>query len=147
MKQDERTQTLWEFLRYAVVGGISAIADIAANALMLYVILRSDKDHPVQVAVSVAIGFLLGLAVNYLLSAYFVFRTEEQKKKSRTARAVMIYLAVGVIGFGLTEVFTLLGTRLIGGNRLWYLVLTCVVKGLVLIWNYAGRKIFVYSGH
>ena len=67
MKQDERTQTLWEFLRYAVVGGISAIADIAANALMLYVILRSDKDHPVQVAVSVAIGFLLGLAVNYLL--------------------------------------------------------------------------------
>ena len=76
-----------------------------------------------------------------------MFRTEEQKKKSRTARAVMIYLAVGVIGFGLTEVFTLLGTRLIGGNRLWYPVLTCVVKGLVLIWNYAGRKIFVYSGH
>ena len=99
MKQDERTQTLWEFLRYAVVGGISAVADIAANALMLYVILQSDKDHPVQVAVSVAIGFLLGLAVNYLLSAYFVFRTEEQKKKSRTARAVLIYLAVGVIGF------------------------------------------------
>lgn len=57
-----------------------------------------------------------------------------------------IYVAVGVVGFGITELLTLLGTRFIGDHGLWYLLLSCVVKGIVLIWNYIGRKLFVYRG-
>ena len=58
----------------------------------------------------------------------------------------MIYAIVGIIGCALTELLTILGTLVIGDSGVWYLVLTCFVKGVVLIWNYVGRKIFVYRG-
>lgn len=143
---DRKKETVLEFLRYAVVGGISAVVDIAVNALLLYVILGTTKENTPAVALSVAVGFVFGLLVNYILSNLFVFRSAAQRKKGRTVRAFLLYALVGLIGFALTEGFTLAGTRLIGEGSIWYLALTCVVKGLVLIWNYAGRKLLVYRG-
>ena len=67
-------------------------------------------------------------------------------EKGKTLGAFLIYVAVGVVGFGLTELLTLLGTGLIGHEGIWYLLLSCFVKGIVLIWNYVGRKILVYKG-
>lgn len=137
---------IFEFLRYAVVGGISAVVDMGINFVTLFYILGGSKDDKGLVAISVALGFIVGLAVNFILSNIFVFNEKEQKEKGKTAGAFLIYALVGVIGFGLTEALTILGTLLIGDGGIWYLVLTCFVKGVVLIWNYVGRKIFVYRG-
>ena len=141
-----KKENLMEFLRYAVVGGIAAVVDMAVNYLMLYVILHADKSDKGAVAISVALGFIFGLAVNFLLSNLFVFRRAEQRKKGKTVGAFLLYVLVGLIGFGLTEVLTILGTRFIGEAGFWYLLLSCVVKGIVLVWNYIGRKWLVYHG-
>ena len=138
--------TVLEFLRYAVVGGISAVVDMAVNSIMLFYVFSADKDDKLFVAISVAAGFIVGLAVNFLLSNRFVFKSEEQRKHGKTAGAFFLYVLVGVVGFGLTELLTLLGTQLIGDHGIYYVLLTCAVKGIVLIWNYAGRKILVYHG-
>lgn len=138
--------TVFEFLRYAVVGGVSAVIDMAVNAVMLFCVFSADKDDKIFVAISVAVGFIAGLVVNFLLSNRFVFKNKEQQERGRTAGAFFLYVLVGVIGFGLTELLTLLGTQFIGDHGIWYILLTCVVKGIVLIWNYAGRKILVYHG-
>ncbi|MCI6502235.1 MAG: GtrA family protein [Clostridia bacterium] len=143
---DKNKKLILEFLRYVVVGGVSAVVDMAVNYLMLYVVFQGTKDDHGLVAVSVAVGFAVGLIANFVLSNLFVFKEAEQKEKGQTVGAFLIYVAVGVIGFGMTEGLTLLGTRFIGDTGLWYLLLTCVVKGIVLIWNYVGRKIFVYKG-
>ena len=135
-----------EFLRYVVVGGISAVVDMGVNFVMLFYVLGGTKDDKGLVAVSVAAGFIVGLAVNFLLSNIFVFKEKEQREKGRTLGAFLIYTLVGIIGFGLTELLTILGTLVIGEGGVWYLILTCFVKGVVLIWNYVGRKIFVYRG-
>ena len=135
-----------EFLRYVVVGGVSAVIDMAVNYCMLYYILGGTKEDKGLVAISVAVGFIIGLAANFILSNIFVFNAEGQKEKGKTASAFFIYAAVGVVGFGLTEGLTLLGTKFIGEEGIWYLALTVVVKGIVIIWNYVGRKIFVYKG-
>ena len=137
---------IFEFLRYAVVGGISAVVDMGVNFAMLFYVLGGSKDDKGLVAISVALGFAVGLAVNFILSNIFVFNETEQKEKGKTAGAFLIYALVGVVGFALTEGLTILGTLLIGEGGFWYLVLTCFVKGAVLIWNYIGRKIFVYKG-
>ena len=137
---------IMEFLRYAVVGGVSALVDMAVNYVMLFFILGGTKDDRGLVALSVACGFVVGLIVNFILSNIFVFKSEEQKERGKTLGAFLIYVAVGVIGFGLTELLTILGTHIIGDGGIWYLILTCFVKGVVLIWNYVGRKIFVYKG-
>ena len=137
---------IFEFLRYAVVGGISAVIDMGVNFAMLFYVLGGTKDDKGLVAVSVAAGFAVGLFVNFILSNVFVFKEKEQREKGKTLSAFLIYALVGVIGFALTELLTIAGTLLIGDGGVWYLVLTCFVKGAVLVWNYVGRKIFVYRG-
>lgn len=142
---DKLKKNIFEFLRYVIVGGISAVIDMAANYLMLYVILGTNSDNTPMVAISVTVGFLVGLLVNFILSNIFVFKTGEQKKKGKTTGAFVIYAVVGLIGLGLTQLLTILGTLVISESGFLYLVLTCFVKGVVLIWNYVGRKIFVYK--
>lgn len=135
-----------EFIKYAIVGAICAVIDVAVNSLMLYVVLDSDKSNTTMVIISVACGFVVGLLANFALSNIFVFVSDEQRKRGRTIKAFLIYSLVGVIGFVLTELLTVLGTYIILEGSIWYIILNCVVKGLVLIWNYFGRKIFVYRG-
>ena len=139
-------KNLMEFLRYVLVGGVSAVVDMAVNYCMLYFILKATKDDALPVAVSVTAGFVVGIIVNYVLSNLFVFTSEEQKEKGRNVKAFLLYVLVGVIGYGLTVVLTLLGTKIIGEDGICYLIMTCVVKGIVLIWNYLGRKVLVYKG-
>ena len=149
MKQDSalNKNNLMEFLRYALIGGISALVDMGVNYLCLYYVFHATKDDKGPVALSVTIGFIAGLIVNYVLSNIFVFRSQEQKEKGKTLSAFLIYAGVGIIGYFMTVGLTLLGTRLIGDEGIWYLLMTAVVKGIVLIWNYLGRKIFVYKGN
>ena len=137
---------IFELLRYCIVGGVAAVVDMAANFAVLYYLLGGSKDDEIKVAIAVTAGFVVGLIVNYVLSNLFVFRKAEQQEKGRTVKAFLIYAAVGVIGYFLSVGLTLLGTRLIGGEGLWYLLLTCFVKLVVLLWNYLGRKVFVYHG-
>ena len=107
-------KNLMEFLRYVLVGGVSAVVDMAVNYCMLYFILKATKDDALPVAVSVTAGFVVGIIVNYVLSNLFVFTSEEQKEKGRNVKAFLLYVLVGVIGYGLTVVLTLLGTKIIG---------------------------------
>ncbi|HOA85615.1 MAG: GtrA family protein [Clostridiales bacterium] len=146
MEKEKIKSLFFEFLRYAVVGGVAALVDMAVNYAMLFYILGATKDDKWQVAVSVAAGFVVGIVVNYILANIFVFRTAEQRRRGMTAGAFAIYTIVGIIGFGITEGLTILGTYLIGEEGIWYIILTCVVKGIILFWNYLGRKIFVYKG-
>ncbi len=142
---NKQMKVLLEFARYVVVGGISAVIDISVNYLMLYVIFATDSDNTPMVVISIAAGFVVGLLSNCILSNIFVFRSGEQKEKGKTLQAFLLYGAVGLIGLGLTELLTVIGTIFIPDSGFLYLVLTCFVKGVVLIWNYVGRKIFVYK--
>ena len=148
MKQDSalNKNNIMEFLRYAIIGGVSALVDMGVNYLCLYYVFHATKDDKGPVALSVTIGFIAGLIVNYVLSNIFVFRSQEQKEKGKTLSAFLIYAGVGVVGYFMTVGLTLLGTCFIGKEGIWYLLMTAVVKGIVLIWNYLGRKIFVYKG-
>ena len=114
-----KKDTVFEFLRYAVVGGVAALVDMGVNYVMLYFILGATKDDKWQVAAAVTAGFIIGLIVNFVLSNVFVFRTQEQQKEGKTVKAFVIYALVGVIGYFLTVGLTLLGTLFIGEDGIW----------------------------
>ena len=138
---------VFEFIRYAFVGGICAVLDIAANyCFKTFLFDKTSLDPQVSVAICVALGFLIGLAANYLLSSWFVFTGEKQKRQSKSLKAFLIYAAVGVVGFFLTELLVWIGVKLVGDKGILYILINGFVKGIVLIWNYLGRKIFVYHG-
>ena len=140
-----KQKLLLEFLRYALVGGIAFAVDAGTLALFKQLFFRENCTS-LQMAICVAAGFLAGLSVNYLLSSKFVFRSQQQKQYSQKKSSFFIYTAVGVIGLCLTELLMWISGLLIGNDGYWYLLAKCFVAGLVLIWNYVGRKIFVYHG-
>ncbi len=134
---------IFEFLRYAVVGGVSALADMGALALMTELAF-DGKNTGFPLFVSVAVGFLVGLTLNYALSTAFVFIRAEQREKGRGLVPYLLYAAVGLVGFGMTEALMHLGMLVVPTAGFWYLLLNGGVKCVVLVWNYIGRKIFVY---
>ena len=138
-----RKKVIFEFLRYCIVGGIAFLADTGVMVALKEIFFQKSCNEW-QMALCVAFGFVAGLLVNYILSSLFVFIGKEQKEKSKSIKAFLIYAAVGIVGFGLTELGMWLGVKIVGSTGLWYVLVKCFVAGVVLIWNYVGRKIFVY---
>jgi putative flippase GtrA len=146
MKNLFKKKTLLEMFRYFIVGGVSAVVDIIGLTFFVEIIFSSEKS-PINMAIGTAAGFLLGLICNYLLSMMFVFINEAQKEQNKKrSQTFAVYAMVGIIGLLLTEVLMYLGMMVCHKDGFWYVLLSCFVKGVVLVWNYVGRKIFVYKG-
>ena len=140
-------KTIFELLRYLIVGAIAALVDLGVLALFTELIFSGDKGV-LAISVSTAAGFIAGLICNYLLSMLFVFVNAEQKKKNKKKfKTFLIFAVVGIIGLILTELLMNLGMLFVPEKGFWYLLLSCFVKGVVMLWNYLGRKIFVYKGN
>lgn len=144
--------TIKEFLRYVLVGGIAFVVDFGVFTLLRETLYRGRVDVA-AITVSTAAGFLVGLAVNYLLSMLIVFRKESQQKQGKTLKAVLIFAAVGVVGFGLTELLQWIGESFVLKTPVGKLfgdlgkyAVKLFVSGVVMVWNYVGRKIFVFKG-
>jgi putative flippase GtrA len=130
---------LYEFFRYAVVGGVAFLADLCSLVVSREFFLR---DVPCGVYISVAIGFVVGLVVNYSLSITFVFTDRKYENKGRTISAFAIFAVIGVVGFFLTELGMWIGVGLLDCN---YGIVKVFVAAAVLFWNYLGRKFIVFG--
>ena len=113
------------------------------NSLLSYLLL-------VLVCVTVAgAGFVVGLIVNYLISIFFVFTTESQKKRGKSVKAFLIYLAVSIVGLLVNIGVTQLGCNIMSVSKddtIMFMLVSCVAAMVALVWNYIGRKVFVYRG-
>ena len=129
---------LMEFLRYAVVGGLAFVADffslVAAQELMF-------KNFSWGIYAATVIGFVVGLAVNYVLSILFVFTQAKDRGKGRSFCAFVVFGLIGIIGLGLTEFGMWVGVEILTWN---YMVVKVLVTGAVLAWNYLGRKVLIF---
>lgn len=129
-----------EFIRYALVGGISFLADFGTLTLFEELIFGQTTDW--KIFISTAVGFIVGLVVNYILSLIFVFRAQDNKNSGRSVGDFLIFALVGIIGLGITEGFMHLGVNVIGVH---YMIIKIVAAGIVLVWNYLGRKILIFN--
>lgn len=133
-----KTTLLFEFLRYAVVGGIAFLADfatlVAAQELFF-------KNFAWGVYAATVLGFVAGLAVNYVLSLKFVFTQTKDLGKGRDFKSFAIFGVIGLLGLALTELGMFTGIELLHWN---YMIVKILVTGAVLVWNYLGRKIIIF---
>lgn len=117
-----------QFLRYIFVGGFAAVVNIGA----LYIL----KDiFNLYYLIANAIGFILGLITNYILSKALVFTKE---KMNNSIIEFTIYAIIGIIGLILDSLFMWVFTSKIG---IYYMISKIVSTGLVFIWNFGARKI------
>ena len=137
----EKYQKLfWEFFRYAIVGGIAFVADWGTLFIFREYVFTGETKA--GLAAATAAGFIAGLIVNYVLSLIFVFRSADNKSSGKGVRAFVVFTVIGIIGLGLTELGMYAGVYLLNWH---YLIVKIIVAALVLIWNYCGRKIFVFN--
>ncbi|MBE6684005.1 MAG: GtrA family protein [Ruminococcaceae bacterium] len=154
---DKRKKLIKELLRYMVAGGSAFACDLLTKTLFHSLILPADMGsfsvlgfvNEVRVTLATAAGFIVGLIVNYLVSIFFVFTSESQKEKGKGVKAFLIYLAVSVVGLLINIGVTQLGCNIMSISKddtIMFMLISCAAAAVALIWNYIGRKIFVYKG-
>ena len=151
-----KEQIFWEIIRFLVVGGTATVFDYAAAYLFQTWLLPSSViGEAWTLVISTAVGFTVGLIVNWLLSITFVFKAVKNKAESRSKKAFLKFALIGVIGLfvsiaGMQLVRVLPSIELFGVETFlkeswtWWLM-KCVMTGVVLVWNYLGRKLFVFK--
>lgn len=119
--------TAVQLFRYTFVGGAAFLCDFGTLFLLTHFL------H-IHYLTSAAAGFLVGLAVNYLLSVAWVF-----DRSSYDSRMVefLLFLLIGLVGLGLNELIIWLCTDKFG---IHYLLSKVASTGGVYFWNFFVRK-------
>ena len=155
-----KRELFWEIFRFLLVGGTATVVDYAVFYLFRQWILPPTLITGavwdiISLVIATALGFCAGLVVNWILSVKFVFRAVKNKEEAHSKKGFAIFTIIGVIGLGITELGMLLlvhifPTITIFGVTEFLLpwdewlakvIMTCIV----LVFNYVGRKIFVFK--
>lgn len=159
IKQTKR-ELFWEIFRFLLVGGTATLVDYAVFYLFRQWILParlvgSGAWDSFSLIIATALGFAVGLAVNWLLSISFVFRAVKNKEEASSKKSFALFTVIGLIGLGITEFGVLLLVYLFPEITMfgvtefllpweeWIakIIMTCIV----LIFNYVGRKLFIFK--
>ncbi len=157
-----KKQLLLEILRFLIVGGFATLVDYAVFYLFRKWLLPpaliegSGGWDTASLVIATALGFCAGLTVNWILSVRFVFRNVKDKEKSRSKKSFAVFALIGLIGLGITELGMHLGVSFLPEIKLFSTtsflglawkewIMKVVMTCLVLVWNYLGRKLFVFK--
>lgn len=143
--------TFIQFFRSLFVGGIATLADMA-------VLVFFRELFGVSESLAAVFGFIVGLAVNYIISTFWVFA--KAKVKNRTMDFIAFGI-IGVIGLGLTQLIIepfavqgmfgegILVKNAVFGSLLptdkYYIIGKVLAVVLVYMWNFFARKFFLYN--
>ncbi len=132
-----------QILKFGVVGIICFFIDFA-----IYTISCNVLGVPYLIAGF--LGFTISVIVNYILSMKYVFVRRDDM--SRTKEFV-IFVVLSVIGLGINEVVLYICVDMIYMKWAWlngWLPVSLanvgakiVATGIVMIWNFISRKIFL----
>ena len=156
-----KKQLFWEIFRFLLVGGTATLVDYLVFYVFRQWILpptlcQNGGWDVWSLGIATALGFCVGLLVNWVLSVTFVFRQVENKQEASSGKSFLIFALIGAIGLGITELGVLLLVAVLPEVVLfgdvaflgvawseWIskIVMTCIV----LVWNYFGRKIFIFK--
>ncbi len=154
MEKQTKGQLFWEICRFLLVGATATLVDYLVFWLFDAFIFP-QKWGTVSLVLATALGFGVGTLVNWLLSVRFVFRETREKINVRSKKPFAVFALISLIGLAITELgvvllvfafpeITLLGKTSLFGTawEKWFAkaIMTC----LVLVWNYLGRKIFIF---
>jgi putative flippase GtrA len=151
-----KKQLLWEVFRFLLVGGLATVVDYLVSTLFYSLLLPPTLiGQTWALIISTALGFCVGLIINWFLSLLFVFKAIRDKKEASSKKSFLIYLiiciiglAISVLGMQLVKIipaFPLFGIDTFLGSPWNWWMMKCFMTLIVLVWNYIGRKFFVFK--
>ena len=162
-KQTKQTkkQLLLEMIRFLLVGSISTVVDYLVFWLfdgVLFPLMPSSAAgwKTVFLIFATALGFCAGLIVNWTLSLKVVFKQVKNKEQAGSKKSFMLFTIIGIGGLLITEVgvvllvsilpeFPLFGVTSVLGTTWAKWLAKVIMTWIVLVWNYTGRKIFIFK--
>lgn len=132
--------TLIQFFRYCFVGGLAFLVDFAVSWLLFRFAFGEKKEFG---WVANSLSFIAGLAVNYVISTYWIFKNSKVKNK---LVEFLSFAAIGVVGLlitiGITKLFEIwLGDK----TSLFQIIAKLVATAVSFLWNFFARKVLLYS--
>ncbi len=136
---DERTNKFLSFAKehknfipFLFSGGIAFLVTFS----LLYVFTEFFK---LWYVLSSALGYALGIIVNFTLQKFFVFRFEQ---KDKAHRQFILFFFVNLVSLGLNSFGMFFFVEKIG---LYYLVAQIVVSGIIAVLSYFSYKLIVFK--
>ncbi len=124
--------TLVQLFRYVWVGGFAFVIDYGS----LYIL----KEYiGINYLLSAAVAFIFGLAVNYLLSTFWVFPDSRLNNKMAE---FAVFASIGLVGLLLNEIIMFLCCEVL---NIHYLISKLCSTGIVFFWNFFARKIILFT--
>ena len=148
--EQTKKQRFFEIIRFLLVGGLSTILDYATT----YGLGLLLAGFWFNAAVSNTVGHIIGLLVNFFLSVIFVYKQVKNKEETKSFKAFALFVLVDIIGLLATILVMSLQDKFfpivminiftLEIDIIW-LLCKCVMTLICLIWNYIGRKKFIFK--
>ncbi len=170
MSIDRKTNRGLEILRFLVTGIVCALVDFVVSYFVLAGLVKTGMDNGWANALSIAVGFLVSVVLNYLLSTFWVFRNVKDESASKKPMFIFwfvvlsagaMFLSIGtmqlcaficlnawnidIISKADTIVGEIFSFSFWGDVAFWAYFISFVIKTFVgLVWNYLTRKFILY---
>lgn len=119
------------FIWYVVVGGLSFLTDLAVFVAFLWA--------GVPVLGALVVGFLIGTLANYVLSRALAFTGGRYRRAGEILRLFIVALIGLLLTAALVALLMAIGISAVAAKIL--------ATPIALVWNYAGRRLFVFHPH
>lgn len=160
-KKSKKEKLIKQILKFGVVGGLAFLIDF-----VVYTIVLSVLDWEYGYLVAGFAGFTVSLIFNYLASMAFVF---ERKENADKRKEFVVFLLLSLVGMGINTLVLWVCVDVIYANVNWVqsvttaihgflagigikittvedlaaLIAKCVATGVVMVYNFISRKIFL----
>lgn len=139
----DTSSTFVQFFRYCFVGGLAFVVDYGLMVLL-------EKGTGMHAVVAATISFVVGLAANYILSTFWIFK---KSKIDNKLAEFLIFAVIGVIGLlinaGIIWFFQDYLSQIITVGWLpkenYFMVGKLLSTVIVFLWNFFARKIILFK--
>jgi putative flippase GtrA len=172
MNKVDKKKNVWlELVRFIICGIVAALTDYLVSQLIILSFENAIIDKVWVIAISTAIGFIVSVIVNYLISTFWVFQNVKDKKSTRTPKFIALFILLSIVALLLsvgamelcnlvtisTMDFSVVDASIMGLIRddgwnfikdpiFWAYIISFSIKTLVgLIFNYFTRKFILYK--
>lgn len=119
-----------QIFKFGIVGGSAFVIDYGIMIALTEVV-------GINYLISSGISFAVSVIYNYILSVRWVFEVEKNGDKRKE---FIVFIVLSLIGLALNQ---LLMWVTVSGIHIFYMVAKILVTGVVMIYNFITRKLFL----
>lgn len=119
-----------QIIKFGIVGVLAFLIDY----ILLFVLVEYLGMYYL---ISSAISFTVSVVFNYICSMKFVFARRDDISKKKE---FIVFLILSIVGLLINQAMMWI---MVDKLLIYYMISKIIVTGIVMIWNFISRKIFL----